>query len=217
MYGDNEVGSDGMTKRERKLQTDSIAYDKMLDEMILKQVESIGFEDVDYTPPVEEVPRRRIGTRRTQGTQSSKYSSNISTVRARAAATALSGTRTRPTAMAQPRPRVVSSMFAKKPHAPTNPSPMRNTAAVAISNTTLGYTKGRGVSSKIHGKTTCSTEPSSPQGILSTDTYVRPEGTPPLDSDLEFRLPEIDRLGHEEELLPTYEEDEETQNFQLTL
>ncbi|KAL4893361.1 hypothetical protein BDV59DRAFT_30033 [Aspergillus ambiguus] len=224
VYGDNEIGHDGLTKRERKLQEDSIACDKMMDEMILQQMESIGFDETDpsstsHQPPVGEAPRRRIGTRRTRVTPSStKYSSNISTVRARDAATALSGTRSRSVAVPKPKPRVASSLFAsKKPRAPTNPSSMRNTAAAANSRTTVGYTKGRDVSAKLHGKTAAAPKPLVPQGIFSTETYVRPEGTPPLESDLRQRFPEILELEHEEELLPTYEEDEETQNFQLTL
>ncbi|KAG2412588.1 hypothetical protein HFD88_010145 [Aspergillus terreus] len=223
VYGDNEIGSDGLTKRERKMQEDSIACDKMMDDMILKQVESISFEEPDHDlpsqePPVEDVPKRRVGTRRTRVTPSSaKYTSNISTARARDAATALSGTRSRSVAVPKPKPRVASSLFAsKKPRAPTNPSTMRNTAAAATSRTTVGYTKGRDVSAKLHGKSAVAPKPPVPQDIFSTETYLRPEGTPPLDSVLADRFPESFGLEHEE-LLPTYEEDEETQNFQLTL
>ncbi|KAF9886030.1 hypothetical protein FE257_012086 [Aspergillus nanangensis] len=210
VYGNNEVGRDGLTKRERKLQEDSIAYDKMMDEMILKQIESIGFEDrsdIDSSSdtPVEDTPRHRMTTRQTRVTPNTKYTSNISTIRARDAATALSGARTRSTAVPNPKPRFASSMFQpKKPRAPTNPSPMRTTAAAVNSKTTLGYTKGRDMSSKLHGPS-----PTSPsKSPLSPETYLRPSGIPPLD------------IGSEplhEESPPTFEEDEEALNFQLTL
>ena len=63
------MGSDGLTKRERKYQADSIAHDKMMDETILKQLENIGFEEANETeqskqPTVKDAPKRRIESRR---------------------------------------------------------------------------------------------------------------------------------------------------------
>lgn len=164
MYGDNEVGPDGLTKRERKFQEDSAACDRMVEEMIRKQVESIGFEETYETVPIEEPPaadatQRQIQTRsRTRAANNkTKHTSNISTIRARDAAAALSGTqrsvpRTRPAVSAKPR--VTSALFpSKKPREPTNPSIMRQTAAAATSQTTVGYSRGREVSTKLHGRT----------------------------------------------------------------
>ncbi|GKZ83612.1 hypothetical protein AnigIFM56816_008707 [Aspergillus niger] len=224
VYGDNEVGPDGLTKRERKFQEDSAACDRMVEEMIRKQVESIGFEETYETVPAEEPPaadatQRRIETRsRTRAANNkTKHTSNISTVRARDAAAALSGTqrsipRTRPAVSAKPR--VTSSLFpSKRSREPTNPSSMRQTAAAATSQTTVGYSRGREVSSKLHGSTASPTEPEIvPQGILSPDTYLQPCGTPPLIADTIG----LD-LENAEEGLPTFDEDEEAQNFQLTL
>ncbi|OGM45599.1 hypothetical protein ABOM_006295 [Aspergillus bombycis] len=229
VYGHTEIGPDGLTKRERKLQEDSIAYDKMIDDMILKQVESIGFEEASDNeqnePCVEEVPPRRYETRRTRAMSArEKQTSNIPTVRARDAAAALSGTertlRPRPVSIPKPKPRVASSLFSsRKPRTPINPSSMHHTAAVANSKTTVGYTKGRDVSSKLHGKSPSTTKGQPiPQGIFSTDTYVRPSGTPPLETDM---VPLAHDVGHLtanlEDVLPVYEEDEESLNFQLTL
>ncbi|PWY69558.1 hypothetical protein BO70DRAFT_432510 [Aspergillus heteromorphus CBS 117.55] len=212
VYGDNEIGPDGLTKRERKFQADSAACDKMIDELILKQVEDIGFEEMDEAVPCSEPPtghatRHRMETRRMRAaaTSQAKSTSDVSTLRARDAAAALSGTqRSAPrTRSAVPKPRVTSTLFpSKKPRPPTNPSSMRHTAATANSRTTVGYSRGREVSSKLHGP------PASPVkqelGILSPETYLQPYGTPPLASAVE-------------EALPTFGEDEEAQNFQLTL
>ncbi|KAL2828761.1 hypothetical protein BDW59DRAFT_142990 [Aspergillus cavernicola] len=220
VYGDNETGSDGLTKRQRKFQEDCAAYDKMIDRAILNQVESISFnEPIDggqsSQHSVAEVPRRRIEVRNPRAAAGrSKYSTGISTVRARDAAKALSGNersipRTRAAPIVKPRARIASSLFpSKKPKAPTNPSPMRDTAAAAGSRTTVGYTKGREVSSRLHDKArTPPTQPDS-KGILSPETYLQPYGSPSLD-------PENNQLA--DEMCPNYEEDEETQNFQLAL
>ncbi|KAL4741785.1 hypothetical protein BDV11DRAFT_182407 [Aspergillus similis] len=219
VYGD-EIGSDGLTKRQRKFQKDSAAYDKMVDETILKQIESIDFagpsdDEQSKQPPVVEFPQRRIQTRHPRTTSGkSNYSSGVSTVCARDAAKALSSNertipRTRVAPIMKPRARIASSLFpSKKPRAPANPSSMRHTAAAADSRTTVGYSKGREVSSRLHG--TAKTSPKQPtnKAALSRETYTQPYGFPSLES-------EGDQFA--EELFPTYEEDEETQNFQLTL
>jgi hypothetical protein len=228
VYGNAEIGPDGLTKRERKLQEDSIAYDKMMDDMIMKQVESMGFEETSdaeqHDERDDEVPQRRIETRRTRSiTARGKHNSNIATVRARDAATALSGTertlRPRPVSIPKPKPRVASSLFSsRKPRTPTNPSSMHHTAAAANSRTTLGYTKGRDVSSKLHGEEPSTTQPSVPKGILSPNTYLKPYTAPPLDTDTGFFSHEDGQLTTDlEQALPVYEEDEDALNFQLTL
>ncbi|KAL4808464.1 hypothetical protein BDV18DRAFT_100230 [Aspergillus unguis] len=216
VYGDSEVGSDGLTKRQRKFQEDSAAYDKMIDETIMKQVESIGFDepgdDHRSQTPVAEIPRRRVQSRQRLATGRTNYSSGVSTVRARDAAKALSGierTAPRPRAapIVKPKARITSALFpSKKPRGPTNPSPMRHTAAAADSRTTVGYTKGREMSSQLHGKTRSPTRQPAGTRALSPETYIRPDESP-IASETE--LPEDN--------FPTYEEDEETQNFQLTL
>ncbi|KAF5856313.1 hypothetical protein ETB97_007549 [Aspergillus alliaceus] len=230
VYGNTEIGPDGLTKRERKLQEVSIAYDKMIDDMILNQVESIGFEEPSDAerhgePYVEEAPQHRIETRRTRAMSSrGKHTSNIPTVRARDAAAALSGSertlRPRPVSVPKPKSRIASSLFpSKKPRVPTNPSSMYHIAAAANSRTTLGYTKGRDVSSKLHGKATTTTkEQAVHHGIFAPDTYLRPSGTPPLETNIGTFSREDDQFTTDlEEELPVYEEDEESLNFQLTL
>ncbi|KAL4959152.1 uncharacterized protein BDV14DRAFT_185308 [Aspergillus stella-maris] len=216
VYGDNEVGSDGLTKRQRKFQKDSATYDKMVDEMIMKQIESVNFnepsdDDQSGKPSGAEIPQRRIRTRTTRVISgNSKASTGVSTVRARDAAKALSGnersvSRTRPAPIVKPRTRIASALFpSKKPREPTNPSAMRHTASVADSRTTMGYTKGREMSSRLNGRPQTPNKQPATKPALSPETFSRPS------SETENnQLPEA--------VIPAYEEDEETQNFQLTL
>lgn len=208
------------------MQEDSIVCDQMMDNMILKQIENIGFEEAGGSEQRDETPRDASRARRVRApTTRIKQTSNISTVRARDAAAALSGTdrsipRTRQTINTKVKPKVTSSLFSsRKPRAPTNPSSMRHTAAAASSRTTLGYTKGRDVSSRLHGNPSDAAAQPVLQGILSPKTYKQPEKAPTeTELDAGFGEHETDTVSREaENVLPTYEEDEETQNFQLTL
>lgn len=214
VYGDNEVGSDGLTNRQRKFQEECAAYDRMVDDTIMKQVESIGIhdrsDDQPQQPAAAEIPQRRVQERQ-RVAAGKNYSSGVSTGRARDAAKALSGNertapRSRAAPITRPKARIASSLFpSKKPRGPTNPSYMRHTAAAADSRTTVGYNKGREVSSRLHGNTKTSTKEPAATRALSPETYTRPESS--VDSE----------NGTLQDELPAYEEDEETQNFQLTL
>ncbi|KAL4974185.1 hypothetical protein BDW66DRAFT_168041 [Aspergillus desertorum] len=220
VYGDNEITSDGLTKRQRKYQKDSAAYDKMVDETILKQIESISFaefsdNDQSNQPSVSELPQRRIPARYPRAaSRKSNNSGGISTIRARDAAKALAGNertipRTRAAPIIKPRTRIASSLFPpKKPRAPANPSSMRHTAAAADSRTTVGYAKGREISSRLNGTAKTSMKQPATKAVLSPEIYTQPYGSPSLETV-------TGQLA--EELFPTYEEDEETQNFQLTM
>jgi hypothetical protein len=64
VYRNEEVGPDGLTKRERKFQEDSIAYDKMVDEMIQRQVDNmpllgINVREFPDEPCLEEIEQER--------------------------------------------------------------------------------------------------------------------------------------------------------------
>lgn len=115
-------------------------------------------------------------------------------------------------------------LMPKKTRAPSNPSSMRNTAAVVTSNTTVGYSKGRSVSSTLREKT--AEQPSSSSATLSPETYMQLYGPPPLGSDMWSRCKAAGCFDSSdesvasqelEEPLPTFEEDEEAESFQLTL
>ncbi|KAL2857826.1 hypothetical protein BJY01DRAFT_202305 [Aspergillus pseudoustus] len=220
VYGDNEIGRDGLTKRQRRFQEDSAAYDRMMDKKILEQIASIGFDelsddDQSSKGSAVEIPRRRLEAQRPRtAIGRAKYSSSVSTTRARDAVMALSSTdRSVPRARAAPivnlKARGTSALFpSRKPRPPTNPSSMLYAAATASSRTTVGYTKGREVSSRLHDKTKSPAAQHAIQRVLSSETYMRPEGSRAADI-------ECDQVA--EDTFLQYEEDEETQSFQLTL
>lgn len=197
-----------------------------MDETILKQIDSIGFEEANEMEPMKEASKRRIEPRRVKvPTPKVKYS-NVSTLRARDAAAALSapepsGPRTR----AASRPRISSSIHTtRKPRAPANPSSMRHSAAVANSKTTVGYSKGREVSTRLHGKPSTIAKQPAPKNILSPDTYMQLYGTPPFGSEMWLRCKAAGCFDDEQsqtetipELLPTFDEDDEALDFQLAL
>lgn len=225
VYGKQEVGPDGLTQKQRKFQEESVKADKMADEMITKQLDSIGFsevsEDEATKAPKPQPQAARVKTPST-GTRPAR---NISTLRSREAAAALAGHKTTAAparTAAAPKPRLASALMPKKKtRVPTNPSSMRSTAAAVISNTTVGYTKGRSVSTTLREQKT-EQKTSSTQTSVSPETYMRLYGPPPLGSEMWSRcndagcLDDSDENGEPEELQPTFE-DEEAENFQLTL
>lgn len=100
---------------------------------------------------------------------------------------------------------------------------MRNTAASVNSRTTVGYSKGRSVSSTLREKQS-QTQKSLSSEVLSPETYMQLYGPPPLDSEMWTRCKAAgcfdapDEITREpEESLPTFDEDDEAQSFQLTL
>lgn len=240
MYGDNEVGEDGLTKKERQFKEDSIAYDKMVDEMIQKQVDNmelLGINVREYPdePCLEEIQKEREENRAKEASKAKQEATttrrtrSVSTVRARAAAAALNRSASpsldQEKPAAGPKTRKASSTTKKKTPAPTNPSSMRAAAAAANSKTTVGYSKGRSVSSALQGKTT-KTESEKPasNSFLSPEKYMELYGPPPFGSDMWIRCKMAGYLKDDksaddevEEVLPIYEEDEEELNFQLTL
>lgn len=225
MYGRQEVGRDGLTKKQRKFQEDSAKCDKMVDEMIMKQLDAVSFNERSEDEAVKSVARVPLAstTRSKAPSSNARPSRNIPTLRSREAAAALSAPKTRSASArvaAAPKPSVVSSLLMpkKKARVPTNPSPMRNTAAAMNSNTTVGYSKGRSVSSTLRENELSAKTP------LSPETYMQLYGPPPLGSEMWTRCKAAGCFDTEEnagqelqECLPTFAEDEEAESFQLTL
>jgi CCR4-NOT transcriptional regulation complex NOT5 subunit len=242
MYFHGEVGKDGLTQRERKFKEDSIAYDKLVDEMIQKQVENMELLGINVRehpdePCLDEIRILQDEEYLENGSRNqTKQAKSVSTIKSRDAATALSqaGTSARthsklsvktPASLKQ---KTGSSLIMpkKKVSAPTNPSAMRHAAAAAGSRTTLGYSKGRSVSSTLQCKTAKKVpEQPAPNSILSPEKYMQLYGPPPLGSDMWIRCKRAgyfdddgDKAAVEnEEVLLIYEEDEESRNFQLTV
>lgn len=227
VYGKQQVGSDGLTAKQRKFKEDSAACDRMVDDMIMKQLEDIGFESSSESESVKALQPNAIPSKRPTTT---RHTRSVSTLRARDAVAALGGSQptAAPRVASTPKPRVASlasSLVMPKRHArvPSNPSSMRNTAAAVNSRTTVGYSKGRSVSSTLREKQSQTQRPSSSQ-VLSPETYMQLYGPPPLDSEMWTRCKAAgcfdspDEITQEpEEPLPTFDEDDEAQSFQLTL
>lgn len=128
-------------------------------------------------------------------------SSNVDTVRARGAISALSSqpstglpsAATKQTASSMQKRKPSSSILGRKRNAPapTNPSPMRHTAAVAASKTTIGYSKGRSVSSVLPEKSTQALRDTSgkiDQSKIHPIEFRKLYGEPPIGSKMWDRL-----------------------------
>ncbi|KAJ5782758.1 hypothetical protein N7457_004532 [Penicillium paradoxum] len=228
VYGKQQIGSDGLTAKQRKFKEDSAAYDKMVDKMILEQLDSVGFDTYGESESTKPTQPHAIPPKRSTAT--TRQTRSVSTLRARDAAAALAGTQpsATPRAVSNARPRVASlasSLVIPKRHArvPSNPSSMRNTAASVNSRTTVGYSKGRSVSSNLR-ENTSQTQHAMSSEVLSPETYMQLYGPPPLDSEMWTRCkaagcfdPPGESSQELEGSLPTFAEDEEAENFQLTL
>ncbi|KAJ5082118.1 hypothetical protein N7532_011161 [Penicillium argentinense] len=231
VYGKQEVGPDGLTQKQRKFQENSLKCDQMAEEMIMKQLDDIKFDEPSEDEFVRApAPTARITRSKTPApSTTARHTRAVSTLRSREAANALAAPRpsSAPVRVASaPKSRLPSALMPKKKtRVPTNPSSMRNTAAAVTSNNTIGYSKGRTVSSTIHEKEEES-KASDTHTTLSPETYMQLYGAPPLGSEMWtrcksagcFDAPDEDGSAQElEENLPTFEEDDDTLNFQLAL
>ena len=194
----------------------------------MRQLDSIGFNESSEDEAAKIPAPVPQPTKRAKGASTTRSVRNIPTIRSREAVAALSGAQSSvaPVRSANvPKAGVVSSLLMpkRKTRVPTNPSSMRDAAAVATSNTTVGYSKGRTVSSTLRDHI-AAPQPR-PQTTLSPETYMQLYGTPPLGSDMWTRCKAAgcfdvhDQVASPdlEEFLPTFEEDEEAESFQLTL
>ncbi|KAJ5915499.1 hypothetical protein N7466_011432 [Penicillium verhagenii] len=226
VYGRQEVGSDGLTRKQRKFKEDSAKCDKMVDEMIMRQLDGISFNEQSEDEAImPSAPAPLVRTNRPSvPSTNARPSRSISTLRSHEAAAALSAPKTRSVSArlaAAPKPSLASSLLMpkKKVRVPTNPSSMRNAAAAVNSNTTMGYSKGRSVSSTLREN-----ELNSKPSAVSPETYLELYGPPPLGSAMWTRCKAAgffdadENAGQElQDSLPTFAEDEEASSFQLTL
>lgn len=256
LFVDEEVGEDGLTRKQREIKAEQEAYDKRMDALIQEQVDNMELLGINVRqfpdePCAEEVAAE-IMRKREQKQQPAKrviVDRSISTVRSRNAARMLSH-QSRPTVAPpvpkpkpKPKPKVrFSSGFSrpKKPQqqTPSNPSTMRHAAATASSRTTVGYSKGRRLSANLRQKAATTNKkqqrqssmnqegPASnnPADILSPERYMELYGSPPFGSEMWSRCKAaglfdsaFERVESEEEVPLFPMEDEEAENFQLTL
>jgi hypothetical protein len=204
----------------------------MAEEMIMKQLDTITLNEPSEDELMKApMPQPRSTRSRTPVSTTTRHTRTVSTLRSREAASALASAPTPSAAPARVAPasksRLPSAlpsalMPRKKTRVPTNPSSMRNTAAAAASNSTLGYSKGRSVSSTLNENKEDS-KPSTTHTTLSPETYMQLYGAPPdmwtrCKAAGSFDSPEETSTAQElEENLPTFEEDDEALNFQLAL
>lgn len=230
IYYHGDIGEDGLTARQRKFQEQVIASEKKIDEMIQKQVDAIDLKQLlleDRSEPLLEDSSNQTYRKEHTRSSSAMLPTRASTLKARNAAAALS----RPGSSATVRSDTVrsSSAAAKARKTPTpqaNGSNARHVVATTSSRTTVGYSRGRSVSSALPNKpATAGKKLSQPKAIVSPETYVQLYGAPPVGSEMWARceeagcLPEqeVAPISDEEIGFPLFEEDEETRNFQLTL
>lgn len=240
LHDDNPVGEDGLTRKERQWRVEQAAHEKRVDDMIQKQVDNmqligINVRETPDEPCADEIRERFTAERRSQEKKTrARATRNVSTVKSRSAAAALSqppaSTIPKPRANPAPKSRPVSSLLtAKKPAPPpSNQSAMRHAAATARSRSTLGYSKGRDASSTLAASKSFKPHSDKPSQspIISQDLFKDPgqqtagELYPnSLSNPAGDIKPEDDDVLDEmpADTPPIYEEDEETANFQLTL
>lgn len=236
IYENSAVGKDGLTHKERETQKEEAAYDKRIDDLIREQVNKIDLLEIDGP----ESPKKPCAAeaRRTKALPRTTVTRSIPTQRAsRSAARALSNqlkpaVPVRPKVRTSTRAGLTSALTSRKrAPAPANPSSMRHTAAVANSRSTVGYSRGRRVSSTLKTQPAGRKETQPPvrkgttkQSILSPEKYVELYGLPPMGSEMwskcntaGFFDPDFQETLQLEEAPLDYEEDEEAANFQLTL
>jgi len=233
IYLHGRVGTDGLTQRERKLRADSIAYDKLVDQMIQKQVDEIPLigsnfhGDSDETCCIETKHAHQEEKLDKANTLKVARSRTVSTIKSRDAASALS---TSAKSVVPPLNGEKSVNLTGKKHstllaskktvvpAPTNPSTMRYAAATASSRTTVGYSKGRTVSSLLPSKSAQPNLKKSSMSIMSPEKYMELYGAPPMGSEMWECCQAAGLLDTLlDDITPVYEEDEEICNFELTL
>jgi hypothetical protein len=218
VYLHGDIGEDGLTDRQRKFKQSSISYDKMVDEMIQKQI-----EDLDYWDEFDPQPRKAEPIK---GNETKAPAKSVSTMKARNAAAALSHTRSssrvenkKPPVPTKAKAPISQLMPKRRTPTPTNPS-----IAAASSRTTVGYSKGRSVSSTLQTKATLVKEKQAPKSILDPAKYMQLYGAPPAGSEMWMQCRDAGLVADPEEVadvndvvLSLLEEDEESRDFQLTL
>jgi len=209
-----------------------------MDAMIQAQFDNVELLGINVRqfpdePCAEEISRAVLEDRmEKQKPTKLKTETGALTIKSRNAAAALSQQR-KPTIAVKPKlntqarigfPSITNPQ--KKSLASSNSLSMRHVVAAAGSKTTLGYSKGRNVSSTMREKPSKSDTNQPPcKNILSPAVYMELYGTPPFGSEMWSRCKAAGcfdaDLGDTEEypnaLLRCFEEDEEAQNFQLTL
>lgn len=195
VYG-SPTDEHGMSLRLKKQEDDKELFDRDMDKKVLATFEGWPKHDIDNDKKVDAMIAAGPNWTKTD-------LSGVGTTRAKAAAGALS--QQRPTTVVKLTTSAVQRRCkpaflvhgAKKVPEPMNPSSMRSTAAAAVSKNTIGYPKAKKAASIIPfsehstSKTPVSTAMAKiDQSSTHPTDFVRLYGTPPVDSEMWFRLKE---------------------------
>lgn len=232
IYFHEEVGEDGLTDFQRKFQAEAIASEKKIDEMIQKEIDAIDIKKIlleEETSPTVAIESKEVHTKTHTRSSSAMLPTRASTLKARSAAAALSRPGSSATVRSDgTRSSSTTTKTRQTPTVPVKELETRHAVARASSRTTLGYSKGRSVSSVLSPISNKETEVAKrhpqPKAVIAPETYIQLYGAPPVGSEMWQRcedagcLPKSEAsIDHDEVLaLPFLEEDEEALNFQLS-
>jgi hypothetical protein len=237
VYG-SPTDENGISLRLKREEEVKVQFDRDMDKKISETLEGWPNPDIDNDKKVDAMIAAGPKSKNTA-------TSGVSTMRAKAAVGALSQERStttaRPTGSSIQRSRKPAFLVhgAKQAPEPTNPSSMRSTAAAAISKNTIGYPKAKKPTSIIpFSERPTSRAPASAapvkmdQSSIHPKDFVRLYGTPPVESEMWFRLKEHElieeRIKESEDhepadeifdtnFFPGGEEDDDEDVFQLPL
>jgi hypothetical protein len=193
VYG-SPTDENGISLRLKREEEVKLQFDRDMDKKILETLEGWPNPDIENDEKVDAMIAAGPKSKNTA-------TSGVSTMRAKAAVGALSQERSttaaRPTGSSIQRTRKPAFLVhgTKQAPEPTNPSLMRPTAAAAISKNTIGYPKAKKPASIIPfnerpvSKASASTAPAKiAQSTIHPKDFVRLYGTPPVESEMWFRL-----------------------------
>ena len=221
-YFSNLPDEEGLSYVQRKLKHEQDVSDKVekrYDALILRDIESMPIpcmhfpecpgdeckDNVETRKKAEEKYQRTMASLESKPGPIQKKTTSTTkgppTITSKKAATALSQPKTTSATSQQTakssvlKSKLPSSLVTsrKKTPPPTNPSPMRHTAATAASKTTVGYSKGRATSATLR-KTVIPQKsdkraagPEIPDVTLAPAIYIQRHGVPPFGSDMWVR------------------------------
>lgn len=214
----NPVGDDGLTLQDKRWKEQKEKADKDFDEQSQREIDNMPLLGINVPQfpgedTIEEIVRKKKmeDERKQKATAALHKSQTVTekplvtkgpaTITSRKAAAMLSQPKPSSTAPERKvlttasKARMPSSLLGgrKKTLPPTNPSPMRHTAAITASRTTMGYSKGRATSSTIkksiipRNSNTTNTSGEVPDTTLAPAVYIAKYGMPPIGSDMWIR------------------------------
>lgn len=205
IYLDEPKDEHGVPLRVREYESKCAEYDKEVERQIEESLKSMPDPDAELDKQVDAMiaagPRKgsakdsKVSTIRARGAVDALSCSQVPTTATKSTTSSLQKTKKKPT---------FSVLSASTKPEPTNPSPMRHTAAEAISRNTIGFPRARHAPSILppkqkHVTTKTPVVPSSvpKQSELHPVRFRELYGEPPEGSDMWLRLREHELLEAE--------------------